>query len=109
MKATPMSIDRRLWMMGLATVVLAGMGLVRVAAAGEGKTVFADDFEAPSDQSPPANWAMWGASRTKCPPTTHGMPRNGMGDRRVSESIIQPEHTGMSCPRPTARFGHNGG
>jgi hypothetical protein len=67
MKAAPASIDRHLLMMGLAAVVLAGAGLIRVAAAGEGKVVFADDFEAPDAQSPPANWAMWGAQQDKVP------------------------------------------
>ena len=54
-------------MMGLAAVILAGAGQVRVAVAGEGKVVFADDFETPSAQSPPANWAMWGAQQDKVP------------------------------------------
>ena len=67
MTATPISMNERLLMMGLAIITLAGTGLVRGAAAGEGKTVFADDFEAPSDQSPPANWAMWGAQQDKAP------------------------------------------
>jgi len=54
-------------MVGLAAVILAGAGQVRVAVAGEGKVVFADDFETPSAQSPPANWAMWGAQQDKVP------------------------------------------
>ena len=80
MKAARTSIDKHLLMMGLAAVVLAGVGQVRVALAGEGKAgpqtqslafgnpvVFADDFETPSAQSPPANWAMWGAQQDKVP------------------------------------------
>jgi hypothetical protein len=70
MKAAPASIDRHLLMMGLAAVVLAGVGQVRVALAAEGaegKVVFADDFETPSAQSPPANWAMWGDQPYKVP------------------------------------------
>jgi hypothetical protein len=41
--------------MGLAAFVLAGMGHVQAALVGEGKVIFADDFETPSAQSPPAN------------------------------------------------------
>ncbi len=67
MKAAPVSIDGHLLMMGLAAVVLAGAGQVRVVVAGEDKVVFADDFETPSAQSPPANWAMWGAQQDKVP------------------------------------------
>jgi hypothetical protein len=48
MKAAPASIDRHLLMMGLAAVILAGAGQTRVTVAGEGKVVFADDFETPS-------------------------------------------------------------
>jgi hypothetical protein len=54
-------------MMGLAAVVLAGTGQVRIALASEDKIVFADDFETPSAQSPPTNWAMWGAQPDKVP------------------------------------------
>ena len=66
--------------MGLVAVVLAGAGQVRSASASEGKAgpqtqsiafgnpvIFADDFETPSAQSPPANWAMWGAQQDKVP------------------------------------------
>ncbi len=67
MKAAFASIDRCLMMVGLAAVVLAGTGRVRAAVADEGKVVFADDFETPSAQSPPANWAMWGAQQYKAP------------------------------------------
>jgi len=45
MKLASASINRHL-MMGLAAVVLAGAGQARVVIAGEGKVVFADDFEA---------------------------------------------------------------
>jgi hypothetical protein len=48
---------------GLAAVALAGAG--GIAHAGEGKVVFADDFEIPSAQRPPAGWAMWGAQQDK--------------------------------------------
>ncbi len=65
MKAAPAAMDRQLWMLGLAAVVLVGAGWVR--GAGEGKVVFADDFETPSGQSPPMNWAMWGAQQYKVP------------------------------------------
>ncbi len=61
------NLDRHLLMIGLAAVVLAGASQVRVALAVEGKVVFADDFETPSAQSPPANWAMWGAQQDKVP------------------------------------------
>ena len=54
------SVDRYLVLVGLAAVVFAGAGRVRVAIADEGNVVFADDFETPSTQSPPPNWAMWG-------------------------------------------------
>lgn len=63
MMTAPVSINRSLLMMGLASVVLAGAGHVRAA----GKVVFADDFEAPSAQSPPVKWAMWGAQQDKVP------------------------------------------
>jgi hypothetical protein len=109
MKAAPASIDRHLLMMGLAAVVLAGVGQVRVALAAEGaegKVVFADDFETPSAQSPLANWAT---NRTRCPPTTRATPRNGMGAKRVSGSITRREREGMLCPRPTVRFSPNKG
>ncbi len=67
MRAAFASIDRCLMMVGLAAVVLAGAGQVRAAVADEGKVVFADDFETPAAQSPPANWAMWGAQQYKVP------------------------------------------
>ncbi len=67
MKAAPASIDRHLLMMGLAAAVLAGASQVRVAVAGEGKVVFADDFGTPSAQNPPANRAMWGAQQDRVP------------------------------------------
>ncbi len=67
MKAASDWTGRHLLMMGLAVVVLAGMGQVRIAFASEDKVVFADDFETASDQSPPANWAMWGAQPYKVP------------------------------------------
>jgi hypothetical protein len=70
MRTVRASTDRRLLMMSLAAVVLAGAGRGRVAPAAvgaEGKVVFADDFETPSAQGPPANWAMWGAQQDKVP------------------------------------------
>ncbi len=69
MKTGADSMDRYLVMMGLAAVVLAGAGQVQTTLADEdkGKVVFADDFETPSTQSPPANWAMWGAQVDKVP------------------------------------------
>jgi hypothetical protein len=67
MKGAPVSIDRRLLITGLATIVLAGAGQVRIAMAGEGKVVFADDFETSSTQSPPVNWVMWGDRQYKVP------------------------------------------
>jgi hypothetical protein len=67
MKVAPASINRHLLIMGMATVVLAGAGEIRLALADEGKVVFADDFETPSAQSLPANWAMWGAQQDKVP------------------------------------------
>jgi hypothetical protein len=65
MKAVRVSVDRDLWTIVLAALVLAGTGQVR--AADEGRVVFADDFETPSAQSPPASWAMWGAQQDKVP------------------------------------------
>ena len=56
---------RHLLMMGLTAVVLAGAGRVRAATTEKSKVVFADDFEASSTQSPPVNWAMWGAQQYK--------------------------------------------
>jgi hypothetical protein len=61
------SIDRCLLLIGLAAVGFVGAGQVRVALADEDKVVFADDFETPSVQSPPANWALWGAQQYKVP------------------------------------------
>ncbi|MCL5279320.1 MAG: hypothetical protein M1376_05390 [Planctomycetes bacterium] len=52
---------------GLATMMLGGMGQIRIAVAREGTVIWADDFETPSTQSPPTNWAMWGAQRDKGP------------------------------------------
>jgi hypothetical protein len=109
MKAAPASIDRHLLMMGLAAVVLAGAGLIRVAAAGEGKVVFADDFERLMPRVRRRTGPCGAPSKTKCPPTTRVTPRNGMGARRVSGSITRREREGMLCPRRTARFSHNGG
>jgi hypothetical protein len=48
-------------------VLLLSVALSRASPGAEGKTVFADDFEAPSAQSPPARWAMWGAQEFKVP------------------------------------------
>lgn len=67
MKTAPASMDRYPLMMGLTALVLAAVGPIRVAFAGEGKVVFADAFETLSPQSPPANWAMWGAQQDKVP------------------------------------------
>jgi hypothetical protein len=67
MKVVPVSIDRYLLTAGLAAVVLVGVGQVHITVADEGKTVFADDFETPSAQNPPLNWAMWGAPQYKVP------------------------------------------
>ena len=67
MKTAPAVMSRHLLIMGLAALILAGTGQVQAAAAGEGKVIFADDFEMPSAQSPPANWAMWGAQQDKVP------------------------------------------
>lgn len=67
MKTALALIDRCLLMAGLAAAVLAGAGPVHIAATEEGKVVFADDFETPSAQNPPANWAMWGAQQYKVP------------------------------------------
>ncbi len=66
MKTAPVT-DRRLLTMGLAALVLAGASHVRAALADEGKVVFTDGFETPSAQSPPVNWAMWGAQQDKVP------------------------------------------
>jgi len=65
MQAATVSIYRHLLRMGLAAVVLAGVGRVRTTVAGEGEVVFADDFETPGTQSPPVNWAMWGDQQYK--------------------------------------------
>ncbi len=67
MKTTRVLIERRLLIIGLTAVVLAGADQARAVIAVEGKIVFADDFETPSTQSPPANWAMWGAQQDKVP------------------------------------------
>jgi hypothetical protein len=86
MKTAPASINEYLLMMGLAAVVLAGAGQVRVARAGEGKVVFVDDFEAPSTQNPPANWAMWGAQQDKVPANytrDTGQPHAGQACFRI--------------------------
>ena len=71
-------------MMGLAAAVLAGAGQVQVAD--EGKVVFADDFETPWAQSPPANWAMWGAQPDKVPANytrDTGQPHAGQACFRI--------------------------
>ncbi len=67
MKDASASIDRHLLTVGLIAVVWAGASQIRAAGANGGKAVFADDFETPSDRSPPANWAMWGAQQYKVP------------------------------------------
>ena len=86
MKTALTSIERPLLMMGLVAVVLAGTGQVRVAVAGEGRVVFDDNFEAPSAQSPPANWAMWGAQPDKVPANytrDTGQPHAGQACFRI--------------------------
>lgn len=67
MKVASILINRALLIMGLVATVLFGARPIRIMAADDGKVVFTDDFETPSAQSPPANWAMWGAQQYKTP------------------------------------------
>ncbi|HWI55810.1 MAG TPA: hypothetical protein VNZ22_01190, partial [Bacillota bacterium] len=48
-------------------IVLLAAAVAQVSLGAEARVVFSDDFDAASNQSPPANWAMWGAQEFKVP------------------------------------------
>ncbi len=48
-------------------VILVFVALITVSQYAAADIVFHDDFEAPSAQSPPAGWTMWGAQEFKVP------------------------------------------
>lgn len=49
----------------LVFLITAAMASISLAAGSE--MLFQDDFESPTTQSPPSNWAMWGANKYKTP------------------------------------------
>jgi len=48
-------------------ILLLSASLAWVSWGEEADSIFFDDFETPSPQSPPSNWAMWGAQEFKVP------------------------------------------
>jgi hypothetical protein len=48
-------------------MVIVAAALVQVSLSEEARVVFSDDFELAGAESPPLNWAMWGAQEFKVP------------------------------------------
>jgi hypothetical protein len=71
-----------LWLTALALIIFS---LASMAQDTSTKVVFSDDFETSSPQSPPANWAMWGAEEFKVP-------------ANYTRDTAQP-HAGQACFR----------
>ncbi len=76
-----MQLPPLLRLMAVAATLVASAG-----AAPPPEVVFSDDFEATADQSPPANWVMWGAEQWKTPANytrDTASPHRGQGCFRI--------------------------
>ncbi len=89
-------------------LLLVCVVLAQVCLGENPKVVFSDDFEAPSTQNPPANWAMWGAQEFKVPANytrDTDLPHSG----RACLRIYHPANTRgyvVSAPRRAVQPRH---